>query len=163
MTLEIVCFLFGALLLLAAIIGGGFELKELKIPKLAKSARIFAFVLGVLFVVLPIFSDEIGLKLGRQEESADNAKRGGQGTGSALARMSDMETNTDRPGTDIRNFTLVRDDARLCKDKCRKDTRCKAWTHVRPGVQGSSAVCWLKWGQPAPTTNDCCISGTKLE
>jgi hypothetical protein len=162
MTLQIVCFSFGALLLLAAIIGGGFELKELKIPKLARAARIFAFVLGVFFVGVPMFSDKIGLNLGQPDERAQTREQSRQTSDEAAARMSDMETNTDRLGNDIRNFTLARAEPRLCKDECRQDKTCKAWTYVRPGFQGDSAVCWLKWAAPVPTSNDCCISGTKL-
>jgi hypothetical protein len=42
--------LLGALLLLVGIIGGGFEIKELKIPKVGIFPRIAALTLGVLLI-----------------------------------------------------------------------------------------------------------------
>jgi len=68
-------------------------------------------------------------------------------------------TNTDRPGQDYRNFTLSTPDWHACYEACVADTRCQAWTYVRPGVQGSQARCWLKNGVPAAHSDSCCISG----
>jgi hypothetical protein len=54
MTTQIALLLFGAFLLLIAIIGGGFEMRELKIPKVGNVPRILAGVGGVLFVMFAI-------------------------------------------------------------------------------------------------------------
>ncbi len=54
MTIEIVAFIFGALLILIGILGGGFEAKEIKIPKIAGIARFFSFVVGISFILLGI-------------------------------------------------------------------------------------------------------------
>ena len=69
------------------------------------------------------------------------------------------ETNIDRPGMDYKNFNLPSPDPKLCQNSCQQDTACKAWTYVKPGVQGQSARCWLKSGVPAPRQNTCCVSG----
>lgn len=68
-----------------------------------------------------------------------------------------MEDNTDRPGADFGHFAVTR--ASECQAACRKDTRCKSWTYVRPRVQGASAVCYLKNGIPPASFNRCCVSG----
>ncbi len=68
-----------------------------------------------------------------------------------------MEDNTDRPGADFGHFEVTR--ASECQAACRKDTRCRSWTFVRPRVQGVRAVCYLKNAMPPATPNNCCISG----
>src|SRR5262245_31326996 len=71
----------------------------------------------------------------------------------------DMEFYIDRPGLDYRNFALP--DARpdLCQQACGNETQCKAYTYVKPGLQGPQARCWLKSGVPNPVPNACCVSG----
>lgn len=72
-----------------------------------------------------------------------------------------MEINTDRPGMNYKNFDLIRNHPVACENACMKDPNCQAWTYVKPGIQGSSARCWLKKGIPPPVKNPCCISGFK--
>lgn len=50
MNVNLLAFVFGALLLFVAIIGGGFELRELKVPKVGWAPRAVALVVGVLFI-----------------------------------------------------------------------------------------------------------------
>jgi hypothetical protein len=69
------------------------------------------------------------------------------------------ETNIDRPGMDYKNFNLPSPDPKLCQNSCQQDTACKAWTYVKPGVQGQYARCWLKSGVPSIVKNSSCISG----
>lgn len=69
------------------------------------------------------------------------------------------EFNTDRPGSDFQSFFMQRADYRACEAACRRNPRCKAYTYVRPGIQGRQAKCWLKNRVPAPRRNNCCISG----
>ena len=67
----------------------------------------------------------------------------------------------DRPGGDYKNFD-TKGRAASCKDLCENEgAACKAWTWVRPGVQGASARCWLKNTVPLPQRNDCCVSGVR--
>ena len=66
---------------------------------------------------------------------------------------------TDRPGGDFTHFPLTNADPALCTRACISDQRCRAYTYVSPGVQGSQPVCWLKNLVPAPVGNSCCQSG----
>ncbi|MFK8036370.1 MAG: PAN domain-containing protein [Hyphomicrobiales bacterium] len=69
------------------------------------------------------------------------------------------ETNTNRGGSDYRSFFLTQSDFLQCEQACAREAQCKAWTYVRPGIQGPNAKCWLKHSVPAATANNCCISG----
>jgi hypothetical protein len=61
---------------------------------------------------------------------------------------------------DYRSFFLDARQPELCQDACLKEAgRCRAWTYVRPGVQGDKPVCYLKSGVPQTSANTCCISG----
>jgi hypothetical protein len=87
--------------------------------------------------------------------------------GSAAASDADqLEYNTDRPGSDYRDFDLPNgrgSDAGLkqCLIECENDGQCVAFTYVRAGVQGPSPRCWLKDQVPEAGANDCCISWVK--
>ena len=74
-----------------------------------------------------------------------------------------MEPGIDRMGSDYKNFGLSSADPSICRDACNKENRCKAWTYVKPGLQGSQARCWLKYEIPPPKANECCVSGVKAE
>jgi hypothetical protein len=76
---------------------------------------------------------------------------------------SSVETGVNRPGQDYKNFDLAASIAGFdpCKSACESDANCKAWTFVKPGVQGPKARCWLKSGVPPATPNGCCVSGVK--
>lgn len=51
---ELLLLAVGALLLVTGLLGGGFELRELKIPKVGRVARVLATGAGVLCIVLGI-------------------------------------------------------------------------------------------------------------
>lgn len=70
-----------------------------------------------------------------------------------------FEIGWDRPGYDYYNFELNNPREILCQWQCQKDRRCKAWTFVNPGVQGTLARCWLKYWVPKAVRNNCCTSG----
>ena len=69
-----------------------------------------------------------------------------------------LEFNTNRFGGDIRGFELD-GGARACESACGADQRCRAFTWVKPGVQGARAHCWLKSSVPIATSDPNCISG----
>ncbi|HEY7370897.1 MAG TPA: PAN domain-containing protein [Polyangia bacterium] len=71
------------------------------------------------------------------------------------------EPRTDRPGHDLRGFDLREPRPELCREACWRDPQCRAFTYVRPGVQGPTARCWLKNPVPPARINDCCLSGVK--
>jgi hypothetical protein len=70
-----------------------------------------------------------------------------------------MEDNTDYPGSDYRSLDLTDPEPRTCQRECERDRGCRAWTYVRPGVQGPQAKCYLKSPAPGPSRDACCISG----
>ncbi|MCJ7445271.1 MAG: PAN domain-containing protein, partial [Methanotrichaceae archaeon] len=67
------------------------------------------------------------------------------------------------PGSDYRDFDLGAADPSLCAQACAEDTQCKAFTYVKPGLQGSNAHCWLKNVVPDQVQSECCVSGIKEE
>jgi hypothetical protein len=75
-----------------------------------------------------------------------------------------MEENTNYFGKDYNDGRLPREDCgpECCRDACRKDPRCKAYTWVKPGVQGPTARCWLKNAVPPKSTDHNTISGRKV-
>jgi len=72
------------------------------------------------------------------------------------------EPNTDRPGMDFRSVVLQQPDPKQCKNLCRQDSHCRAYTFVPIGVQmPGNAVCWLKQGVPHPAAANGFVSGVK--
>ena len=51
MNIAIIAFVFGLLLLLISILGGGFEIHGLKIPRVDSVPRIVATLLGLIFII----------------------------------------------------------------------------------------------------------------
>ncbi len=76
-------------------------------------------------------------------------------------KASANERNTDRPGQDYRSFWLGKPLPDDCRRVCEGESRCKAWTFVRPDSRYPLARCWLKSGVPPKATNSCCVSGVK--
>jgi hypothetical protein len=78
---------------------------------------------------------------------------------SATATADTFEIGWDRPGYDYYSYDMNNPREILCQWKCQQDGRCRAWTFVNPGVQGSRARCWLKYAVPTAVRNSCCTSG----
>lgn len=72
-----------------------------------------------------------------------------------------FEYGIDRRGGDYRSFDLNFDAPALCAGQCAQEGQCRAWTYVKPGVQGPKARCWLKNVVPAPTRDGNVISGLR--
>jgi hypothetical protein len=85
--------------------------------------------------------------------------------GSAMGQSYQVnyEQNVNRPGGDYRNFELKSADPALCGGACLMESQCRAFTYVRPGLQGAAAHCWLKNSVPGPTAHPCCTSGVRME
>jgi hypothetical protein len=82
-------------------------------------------------------------------------------TAEATVRTS-MEFKTNRPGDDYLEIVMAEPSPELCAEECVKDSRCKAYTYVTPGIQGRDARCWLKSKPPLSVPDPCCTSGVKL-
>jgi hypothetical protein len=82
---------------------------------------------------------------------------GVRGIGVIEPRRGLIEFGFDRYGGDYRQFDTTSDPhGKSCEHACETDAGCRAWTYVRPGYVGNSAVCYLiTRPQPKP----CCISG----
>jgi hypothetical protein len=83
-----------------------------------------------------------------------------------LASDQYYESNTDRPGSDIRVFEVdplppntFGGKEEICRGNCDREANCQSWTYVKPGVQGPKARCYLKKGIPQANSNNCCTSG----
>jgi PAN domain len=145
MTLQTMSFIFGALLLAVAILGGGFEIKELKVSNVTISVRIISGVVGLIFIGLGFW----------QPTALPGTVRGD-------VRMSQREDGKDRFGGDYFDFDVKIDRIEDCENACKADTKCAAWTYVKPGYRGPQARCYLKTVVPAWSDNSCCVSGRKL-
>jgi hypothetical protein len=70
--------------------------------------------------------------------------------------------NRDFPGGDYKSFELkAGEDCQACINACRHDPNCIAYTYVKPGLQQTNAVCWLKSEINDSVENDNCFSGLK--
>jgi hypothetical protein len=147
MTLQTMSFIFGALMLAVGILGGGFEVKEIKISKVTTGVRIFAALIGIVFVGLGFWQP--------------GALTGPASLTAPAVTMTEREHDTDRYGGDYQGFDVNADHVELCEDACKNDTKCRAWTYVKPGLQTKNARCWLKDVVPASSNDVCCVSGTK--
>ncbi|GEM_PF-3751283 len=52
MEIKIITFLFGCILLGIGVVGGGFQVKELNIPKVGNISRFFSTILGLFFIIM---------------------------------------------------------------------------------------------------------------
>jgi hypothetical protein len=66
---------------------------------------------------------------------------------------------TNLPGHDYANFDAP--SAFVCRTTCGGESRCQAYTWVKPGIQGSSGRCWLKHTLPSIVKDTCCDSGPR--
>lgn len=72
----------------------------------------------------------------------------GHGRCRLTSSFTQIEPNTDRPGSDFHRFAMRRPMFQDCANSCAQNGACKAFTYVPPGVQGPSAMCWLKNAVP---------------
>jgi hypothetical protein len=85
---------------------------------------------------------------------------GVRGTGVIEPRSAPTEFGVDRTGGDYRHFEIPADPSgKSCESACEGEEGCRAWTYVRPGYVGTSAVCYLKNHITRPVRKPCCISG----
>lgn len=84
-----------------------------------------------------------------------------KGSGMISGVKRGLEMNTDRGGADYRSFDQTTPAPEICQATCASESACKAWTYVKPGVQGNSARCWLKSNIPAAGMNANTVSGIK--
>lgn len=54
MTIEAISFIIGGVLIATAIVGGGFEIKEIKMPHVGAVPRFFSLIVGSLFIFMGV-------------------------------------------------------------------------------------------------------------
>ena len=94
-------------------------------------------------------------------ESVDSVS-GVRGAGVIEPKKGSVEYSIDRNGGDYRSIELPSDPTGLaCKKACEAESRCRAWTYLRPGYGSTSttAHCYLKDKVKPPRRRPCCISG----
>jgi hypothetical protein len=85
---------------------------------------------------------------------------GVRGTGVIEPRNQPIEFGVDRFGGDYRQFDVSAEpNGKSCQTACEEEEGCRAWTYVRAGYVGTSAICYLKNHITRPLPNPCCISG----
>jgi len=85
---------------------------------------------------------------------------GVRGAGVIEPRRGPLEYSIDRIGGDYRSFATAPDTAgAACKAACESESRCRAWTYMRPGYGSAAAHCYLKTTITRPHHRPCCISG----
>jgi len=80
--------------------------------------------------------------------------------GLAETAKPSMEANVSRWGSDYRRFALDKGGVEACAAACAQDSKCRAWSYVKPGASGiASAICRLKFAVPKAASDPCCVSG----
>ena len=87
----------------------------------------------------------------------------GSGAGGSRAVTFTDEPSTDRPGMTYRTVHFSPSGLKDCKNLCRREAHCRAYTFKRPGPLDAilRGTCQLKNGVPAPVHNDNYHSGVK--
>jgi hypothetical protein len=81
-----------------------------------------------------------------------------------MGLLEGMEKDTDRPGKNIRNFSLKHPDPQLCQVACLHNLYCQSWTYVKPNTShGPLPRCFIKYKSPDPKPDACCVSGLRLK
>jgi len=97
----------------------------------------------------------------RQGGNRDGRSGATRGESAARAARPKLEPGMDRYGGDYTSFALAQPDPAQCQARCASEEKCRAFTYVKPGVQGPQARCWLKSSIPEAVANECCTSGVK--
>lgn len=66
-----------------------------------------------------------------------------------ISGVSGIRMGQNLFGSDYQDFGTANDGGQQCLVTCLRDPNCRAWTWVRPMVQGPAARCWLKNAVPS--------------
>jgi hypothetical protein len=55
MSIEAMSFILGGLLVAVGLLGGGIEIRELKVPAISQISRVLSFIVGIVFIGLTLF------------------------------------------------------------------------------------------------------------
>jgi hypothetical protein len=108
----------------------------------------------------PCYQDTQILRNDPRAQAGLQTGGGGRAAGAGGA-VGPLEWGINRYGSDYQHFELTAEDPEQCRSACASEGNCKAFTYVKPGVQGPNPVCWLKDSVPDQTPSDCCVSGMR--
>jgi hypothetical protein len=74
-----------------------------------------------------------------------------------------FELGKDRPGQELRAFTLPFSSPQLCQAACAAESACKAWSYSPPTAAADPADCSLKNAVPSAVAKTGSVSGIKGE
>jgi hypothetical protein len=94
MTIEVISFLLGGILIATAIVGGGFEIREIKMPHVGAGVRIVSLVVGSLFLMLGLGMWSISNPELLAEQATSNALMTGAQTQPGAQAPSQPEPQT---------------------------------------------------------------------
>jgi len=158
MTITNLEFVFGAILLAIGVIGGGFEVRELKVPRVSAAGRLVAGMVGLAFIAFAVFRPPPELNI----RSAPSTQPSGTAEPLNKPRMGQKLWGKDLFGADYSCFDLPEDNPQACQDACQGDPNCASWTYIRPNtIRGPRPVCCLKSTVPSVVDNAACVSGIK--
>jgi hypothetical protein len=116
MSIDVISFILGGLLVAVAILGGGIEVREIKIPAVGRTARVLSFLGGLAFIALAIF-------VSRQSRNETETRE--------RPAFADRSTSRERQTF----FTPMQDELRL--------DHCHEWSN-RCGDDAANAWCKTK-------------------
>src|SRR5262245_53541328 len=131
MTLDTMAFVLGVLLIATGVLGGGLEVKELKLPRISGTARLGSAIVGLALVVLGL---SINLKwIVSTEESKKSIVSTEE---SKTPIVSAEESKTPTPTENIKSFQAP------TLDGLRLDA-CMEWSK-RCGEEAATAWCKIQ-------------------
>jgi hypothetical protein len=84
MSIEVLAFAFGIVLLFVAIVGGGFELRELKVPKVGRIARVVSGIAAVIFLLIGFGATSVADTGPAAPPATTSVENGGQTTSTPI-------------------------------------------------------------------------------
>lgn len=90
MTIEAISFLIGGILIGTAIVGGGFEIKEIKMPRVGAGVRLVSLVVGSAFVMLGLGIWGVNNPQLLADQVPVNAMMPANGAGQAIGQTSSL-------------------------------------------------------------------------
>jgi hypothetical protein len=139
------------------------HLDSAEVEEMKMTARALPWVCtGLVMIGALAFSQQAKLASSTQPDlAAERSVMPAPGFDPVLTPQNALENNFNRPGSDYRDYEISNADPNRCNADCMSDPTCKAFTYVRPGIQGPNAHCWLKNAVPDGNRDNCCVSGVK--
>ena len=91
---------------------------------------------------------QLGMQFGGTVSVAPASAGGGGVSVVPAAPNGTILRGVNFPGKDMMGISTPDDGGVQCRASCLANGQCKAFSWVRPGVQGPDAKCWLKGGVP---------------